>query len=294
MHYLDKTAASAIASFRPLLVSANDGPRASVRDQALFARLSYELTTLPPWPTFIATLLGAVFAILPFLQTSTGSLVRRSTEGVPSFLAGTAGTELSNVTMVSSFFLQSAIFGVLIYHTLHQLLLISRIYTQHARINIYRLQPLYALSLPCALTGIGIILWLSTWLAASPSSVQAVGPGEIVFLVPIVAVAGAIFVLPLWGAHRRLVAEKDRRLAESSSLFEDTTSELHRQLYRGRLHRMDQLNRALANLEIEQVALRRIPTWPWQPGTVRGLGAALLLPLVAWGLQQWLGRLLGA
>ena len=43
---------------------------------------------------------------------------------------------------------------------------------------------------------------------------------------------------------------------------------------------MMDLNMAIASLEIEQKALSRIPTWPWQPETVRLLATALLLPLV--------------
>jgi len=57
---------------------------------------------------------------------------------------------------------------------------------------------------------------------------------------------------------------------------------------------MDSLNKALASLEIEAGALRRIQTWPWDPGAVRGLVAALLLPIVVWLLQLLLGRVLGA
>jgi hypothetical protein len=188
----------------------------------------------------------------------------------------------------------NALTGVLAYHTVHQLTLISRIYTQHARINIYELQPLYALSLPGAYTAIGVIVYIYMWFAMSALAGAAshVGPVEIGLSVSFAAIAGATFALPLLGAHRRLVAEKHRHLAEASYRFEATTRRLHDQLDRGRLLQMDHLNKALASLEIEQNALRRIPTWPWQAGAVRGLLAALFLPVAVWATQLVLGRLI--
>ena len=49
----------------------------------------------------------------------------------------------------------------------------------------------------------------------------------------------------------------------------------------------------MTNLEIEQKALRRISTWPWQPETVRWLVTALVLPLGLWLVQYFLQRVLG-
>jgi hypothetical protein len=43
---------------------------------------------------------------------------------------------------------------------------------------------------------------------------------------------------------------------------------------------MMDLNMAIGALELEHVALSRIPTWPWEPETLRLLATALLLPLV--------------
>jgi hypothetical protein len=105
--------------------------------------------------------------------------------------------------------------------------------------------------------------------------------------------ASAAFALPLIGAHRALVAEKKASLAEASSRFKATTVELHRQLDRRRLAQMDALNKALASLQIEQDVLRKIPTWPWDPGAVRAVVAALLLPVAVWTIQLLLARVLG-
>jgi hypothetical protein len=132
---------------------------------------------------------GAAFAFVTYLlQSATGT--------VPSYLAGTAGTPFSTASVVSLLIVQNAISAVLVYHTIHQLVLISRIYTQHARINIYQLQPLYALSLPGALTAIGIILYIYLWFATSESGTATIGPVEVGLTVSFAAVASATFALP--------------------------------------------------------------------------------------------------
>jgi len=184
--------------------------------------------------------------------------------------------------------------SLMVYHSVHQLVQVSRIYTDHARINVYQLQPLYALSRPGAFTALGAIAFIYTWLSVSAPVVRSPSPTDIGFYLVFAAIGGAAFVLPLLGAHRRLTAEKEARLAESTSRFEAATIELHNQLDRGRLLQMDHLNKALASLEIEQNALRKIPTWPWQPGAIRAVVAALLLPVAVWAIQLVVGRLLGA
>ncbi len=43
-------------------------------------------------------------------------------------------------------------------------------------------------------------------------------------------------------------------------------------------------------LAVSDSEYARIPTWPWEPGALRGLVAALLLPVVIWLIQFFLGR----
>ena len=57
-------------------------------------------------------------------------------------------------------------------------------------------------------------------------------------------------------------------------------AELHRRMDKNELARMDDLNKALSSLEIERAALERVPTWPWERGTLRSLVAAILIPLL--------------
>ena len=74
--------------------------------------------------------------------------------------------------------------------------------------------------------------------------------------------------------------------------FEAAAAELHQRVDKKSLTKMDDLNKTLASLELERAALQRIPTWPWDAGTPRGLAVTLVLPLVIWLAQYLLQRLL--
>jgi len=192
---------------------------------------------------------------------------------------------------LAQFLVTQAILAVLVYHTIHQLRLIHHIYLHHTRLNLYRLQPLYAFSTPAALTAAGLLLYSYLWFASTPELINE--PASLGLAAFFSGIAILTFTWPLWGIHRRLVEEKTRLLQESSARFEAVVSQLHLRVDHQELTAMDDLNKTLASLEIEQAALRRIPTWPWEPGTVRGLAAALLVPLVLWLVQSLLEKSLG-
>lgn len=276
MHYLDKSAFSAITSFRPILAPA---------DQATFDRLLYQLTTLPPRSTLLASIAGVVFSTIAFIfQSRTGTI---------TIFAGTADTTFSHISVLILLLVGNATSFLLAYHTIHQLVQINRVYTKHARINIYELQFLYSLSIPGAFTGIGLILFVYTWGATATSMVQAVGPVELGLSVSFAVIAVGTLILPLIGAHRRILAEKNNRLAEISSHFERVTKQLLQTIDTGEYTQIDQLNKSLASLGIVQSTLRGVPTWPLQLGAVRALLTTFFLPVGIWAIQHLLGRLLG-
>lgn len=285
MHYQDKVATSAITSFRPLLTSKDDASGASSQESAAFATLAYQLATLPAWPALLATVSGCAFASIAYANDAVSGRV-------PSYLAASAGTAFSTASIMIPFILANGLFVLLVYHTIHQLLHVSRIYTNHTRIDIYQLQPLYALSLPGAITALSLIAFGYGLYAITPPGTPE-DPVQIGIYLVVAGAASAAFALPLIGAHRALVAEKNARLAQSSARFRAITVELHQELDNRRLSQMDAINRALTNLQIEQDVLRKIPTWPWDPAVLRAFVTALLLPLAVWTIQFLLGRLLG-
>ena len=75
--------------------------------------------------------------------------------------------------------------------------------------------------------------------------------------------------------------------------LEAIIGELHGRVDADKLHKIDELHVTRATLEIleiERSMLTGIPTWPWQPETLRGLVTALFLQLVLFVLQFVLQR----
>jgi hypothetical protein len=70
-------------------------------------------------------------------------------------------------------------------------------------------------------------------------------------------------------------------------------AELYRGIDRGSPRTSDRINSSLAALERGRAAIERVPTWPWRPETLRGLIAAILLPVAIWLIQFALQRVLG-
>lgn len=107
------------------------------------------------------------------------------------------------------------------------------------------------------------------------------------------ALAVVLFVAPLWNAHRRLARAKATLGREVGVRFERTVRALHEALDEGRSADAATLKDALAGLETARQAVARASTWPWEAEAPRLLVSALLLPLLAWAVQQALGRVFG-
>jgi hypothetical protein len=183
------------------------------------------------------------------------------------------------------------IFGTSLYHTVHQLGVISRIYGRHTRLRLLHLGPLYTFSRVTQRTAIGVLVFVYVFLSTAsgfrgqPALLVASG-------VLFATIAAVIFAWPLVGVHRLLVSEKERLLEENTRRLEAGIADLHQRMDRRNLSGMQDLNMALASLDLERSALARIPTWPWDPGTLRGLVAALLVPIIIWAIQLGAERLL--
>ena len=267
IHYLDRTAEIALSKFRTVLDCSDSE----------YAELRYRLTTLPARPVLVVALIS--IAVDVFFPTSE-SLARRIFADNPA----------SNMYNFVVSFVLSILVCILIYHTLHQLMVVNQIYSR-ARVNLFNLGPLYTFSNLSARTAIGILAIAYSWYATLPEffreqSGSATG----------LALLGAgvlTFIWPLWGVHNLLVEKKQALLAECTQQQEMAIAKLHRSLHTDKLEGMDDLNKLMASLEVEHTMLSRISTWPWQPETVRWFVAALLFPVIVWLMQWILQRVLG-
>lgn len=271
IHFLDNSAAAALARFRPVLAV----------DEAGYERLRYRLTTLPARPAWVASALGALYALAVLLINSqTGASTGRET--FPAYVTGLYVAYSLSI---------SALAALTIYHTIHQLRTVSRIYTGHTRINLFQSGPLYTLSTLAARTAIGISLPTYAWfwlnlLAPGGLSISDLIP-SVLFSVMILVT----FIWPLLGAHRLLAREKQKLLDEAARRIEATIQRLHGHVDSGDMDHRGALKDTLDGLVIEQGVIRKLRTWPWQPETASGVGAAFLMPVILWVIQRLLTRL---
>jgi hypothetical protein len=263
IHYLNRIAGSKIEAFRPALDL----------DAVEYERLRNELTTLPPRQSMLAGLGG--IALVAFLYASEG----------PDAGLG----RVSPVVLIGNFIIEGltfALLAVLIYHTIRQLRLVSRIHARASRIDLFERAPLHAFSQLTARTGIGLVV-LTAYSYVIDPTITAFGIGLTLL---VVLIAAAAFVLPLQGMHRRIEAEKERLQLEADRRLKATFAQLHRSVDGRDLSVADGLNKTLESLQLERDALARIPTWPWEPTTLRGFVSALLVPIVLWFIIRVLER----
>jgi hypothetical protein len=269
MHYVDRVADRSLAAYRPAL-------RDPLRK---YRELHYRLTTMPARHAAWAGLAGiAVNSLLLFVPS-----LRVTMESVQI-----ASTPVSFGLNAIVFLLSYGVAGIFAYHTLRQLSLVSRIYTEDTRVDLLNLGPLYALSRITAATATGLILSYLTVLSIPATQLLKLLVGAV-----LAAIALATFVTPLLGVHRVLEEEKSRLLGEVGDRLRPILANLHKDVDSGKLSRIDDLSKAFASLEMERNLLEKVPTWPWEPQTVRGLIAALLLPVAVWLIQLVLQRVIG-
>lgn len=270
IQHLDWRAIEALATLRPAL-QADDEER---------WQMSYRLSNLPARATVLASL--AVVAII----------VLNEAIGQPYRPQGLMPFPISVAMARGLYFVCWFVFGAFLYHTAHQLRIINHIYTRHTSIDLFRPKPLYAFSNLAALTAGSLAMISYGWLLANPwvdrSDPQVLAPMFVLLLF-----AAFTFVWPQFGIHRLQANEKERLLDEVARRFKSTTEILHRKMDAGELDGIAELNVVLTSLEIERNALRKRPTWPWEPEVARLLVTALALPLGLWLVQLILQRILG-
>ena len=86
--------------------------------------------------------------------------------------------------------------------------------------------------------------------------------------------------------HQHFMLAESLTVAENVILgLESASTILH-------LDQVGDLKTTLSTLEMELTSLRKIPTWPWEPETLRWLIGALVLPLGIWLIQYVFQRFL--
>ena len=266
--HLDGVASRAMDSFRPAL---------SVGD-AEFSRLRYELTTLPANVTRIVTLLAVVAYVV-------------NAALLPEWIVAQFGSSrvVSAVMIAPVGFFTLAVVAISTAQAIRQLWMVDFIYGLAANISLFRVKPFYAFSGLAARTGMSFLILAYFIATVRPDIVQDT-PILKLIIVATVPTAVACFLLPLYGMHLRLVAEKDRMLAEASSRFETLLARLHQRVDEQIYDDADKLNHQISSVAAEREAISRLSTWPWEASTMTGFVTALVLPVILYVVTRLLGR----
>lgn len=266
--YFDERASAALRTLWPIL-EASDEKR---------SELHYRLTHLPALPTLLASIGVLIFV---FVTESIGEVYR---------LESLSGYPISSGVMRVIYLLSWWIFGAFLYHTLHQLRMINLIFTRHTRVNLFRMKPLHAFGNLSALTAVCVAAIPYAFILTSPG-VSLSDPNVLLATIPIFIFAIAVFLWPQLGIHSLQIAEKSQRVDQANQRLEAIILELHQRVDEGELDKIGELQTTISTLGMELASLRRIPTWPWEPETLRWLIGALVLPLGIWLLQYVFQRL---
>jgi hypothetical protein len=264
-HYLFRVAGQSMDAFRP----------ASGLSDADFALRRYELVTLPAGRLWVALLLGGIVAL--------GSIVFAPA----SALAPYGQTPLAALLVLGP----AALFGyvmfpVVAYQTIRELRAVERLHREATALDLFDTAPIYAFSrltmqigLAFVFVGYYSLTVNAGFQAGNLFSLATVGSG--------VLLGVACFIVPLWGIHGRLVADKTRLVRGVNLRAQALQEELYRRVDALNLAAIKEVTDALGGVYATRDQVARLPTWPWPPQVLRGFISAILLPVVVFLITRY-------
>lgn len=269
LHYIQNAAEEALLRFRPALDIG----------QKEFEEIRFRFVHFSARPTLIWSVIAIVLTFIGLFS--------------PAHLLSSHFTATPLLSIVTALLIFGAPFAFgFFYFVFRSLVWINRLYQSIKRINLFNLEPLYVLSRFTSKVGMLFILYLvlnyltgDAW--GTPQAGEAVSLFYLFFngLIAILA-----FLVPLWGMHVRLGAEKEKVSDENNRRLEDAFWELQRRMDKGKLDDIAQFRNGISALMDFRSEIKKIPTWPWDAGTLRTFLTALFVPMSVWIVQQILLR----
>ncbi len=262
MQFFDRQAETALHAMKPVLEFS----------EAQFDRYAYGISNMPAYRPLAA---GAVLLVLTIImELAWIEPVRYAVlDQLPVF-----NIAFYIIDKASAF-----LYGVFFYHTIRQLRLVNEINTNHTQVNMFNLGPLQAFSRLTAATAVGLLIGVYGWLLINPDLLS--DPISLGFLVVLTILAAAVFLVPLYGVHQRMAAEKEKMLHEIDLRSEAVFTAFNKGLLEQDFAAVERLNGTIASLEIQHKRVSAIPTWPWKPETAQFALTAIAIPLVLAVLQ---------
>lgn len=269
-HYLRNAAAIGIDGFR----------KALALGEKEFRDLKYRFTTMPALTGWVVTLIGTAIAFA-------------GGEGYREYI-GTRMFEWPNavLTWPLAVLLPTLLLAFLVCAG-KTYWLASRLYSKVKTINMFDLSPLFGLSVFTYRMGMltVILAFLSLITNSSFFTGTTQASADTVFFMVLNAIVGlAAFILPLLGMHGRLVREKQKLASQNAQHLNRIIDQLQSRIGKGDIKNISDLRTSAAALVDVREEIKKLPTWPWETGTLRNFLTALAVPMTIWIIQQVLLR----
>jgi hypothetical protein len=269
-HYLRNAAATGIDGFRTALALG----------EKEFKDLKYRFTTMPALTGWVITLIGTAIAFA-------GGQAYREYMGVRMFEWPNAILAWPLAILLPTLLLSFIVRAGKTYW------LASQLYPKVKTINMFDLSPLFGLSVFTYRMGmLAVVLALVSLVTNSAfftGTTQA--SADTVFFMVLDAIIGlAAFFLPLLGMHGRLVQEKQKLASQNAQHLNRIIEQLQTRIGKGDIKNIADLRTSAAALVDVREEIKKLPTWPWETGTLRNFLTALAVPMTIWIIQQVLLR----
>ncbi len=236
-----------------------------------------DFVSLPPlWGT-VAFLLGSLYGTISYYQYTV--------PGLPLSAQVLPGWILVNYIITSGFF------PIIIIRVGRQAVLMRHLYRE-MDVDIFNPAPIYALSRYAVVTIITLLLVMYSFVLLSlPTQL-----GTTLDLISIVLVNSLLllfFFAQLLGINQRMRQAKARLLSQLSKDIEGVYYDVHKAVQKKAYSAVERMQASVVTLKNEQEILQKIPTWPWQPETLRNLVTPMLIPVIIYLLQRYAGLLFG-
>jgi hypothetical protein len=246
------------------------------------AAWAYAFTHVPSGFGRWAVIAGVVFTVTAF-----GSL--------PALAGVSDGTDrlILFAAYGPTLFLGYATFIIAAVQTAHQLRLVTRIHREALAIDPFDRAPIYAFSRLTVQTALAYVLVgnFALWVNGAD---QFESIASFVTLPGTFLIGLAVFVLPLWGIHGRLVREKELLVQASERRLNAAAAEMYAQIDAQQFDATKPIADSLDGLGQLRARIDRISTWPWPSQVLRGFVSALFLPVVVYVLSRLISAGFGA
>jgi hypothetical protein len=183
------------------------------------------------------------------------------------------------------------LFGVIVYHTVRQLILVNAINSTAIRVNIFQLRPLQSFSRLTASTALVLLIFFYGWILINPELLADSAILGVSMFFTVLAVL--VFVWPLWSVHRLMVVEKEHALQEIELQFATIFTKFNQHVAGDDYAAAEKLNATIMSLEIQYNKIDALPTWPWRTETARIVVTAVALPVLLMIAQLFVQQALG-